>query len=169
MKGRNYRIIAGMPLVRREYVPGLPGLRIAKFTSGVTSDAYDVKVELKAKERAQIRQNALEAARIAANKILEKLGEKNYFFVLKVYPHVILRENKMITTAGADRLQEGMRKAWGKPIGLAARVEEGTVILEAYTTTKFLDKVKEAFKIAASKLPIPTKIEIIPLKQNKEA
>ncbi|MEM4311558.1 MAG: 50S ribosomal protein L16 [Nitrososphaerales archaeon] len=164
MKGRNYRVIAGMPLVRREYVAGLPGLRIAKFTSGIPSEAYDCKVELKAKERAQVRQNSLEASRVAANKILEKLGEKSYFFVLKVYPHVVLRENKMITTAGADRLQEGMRKAWGKPIGLAARVERGTTIFEVQTFSNLLDKVREALKVASSKLPIPTYIEVNSLK-----
>ena len=62
----------------------------------------------------------LEAARVAANKKLTPIGETAYFLRVKVYPHVILRENRMIATAGADRLQEGMRKAWGKPMGLAA-------------------------------------------------
>ena len=41
-----------------------------------------------------------------------------------------MRENKMIATAGADRLQEGMRKAFGKPIGSRRVVDIGTVVLE---------------------------------------
>ena len=33
----------------------------------------------------------------------------------------------MIATAGADRLQEGMRRAFGKATGLAARIQPGQV------------------------------------------
>ena len=47
---------------------------------------------------------------------------------------MLLRENKMIATAGADRLQEGMRRAFGKATGLAARVERGKTIYEAHVT-----------------------------------
>ena len=102
MKGRNYRIPVGMPLTRKEYVPGVPGLRIAKFNLGNPKGEYDLKLLLVSKERAQIRQNALEAARVAINKAIKDVGD--YYLVLRQYPHVILRENKMITTAGADRL-----------------------------------------------------------------
>jgi large subunit ribosomal protein L10e len=108
----------------------------------------------------QIRHNALEAARVAANKKLTPIGETAYFLRVKVYPHVILRENKMIATAGADRLQEGMRKAWGKPIGLAARVAPGSVILELFINAENLAKAKDAMKSAASKLPMPTEVSV---------
>lgn len=77
----------------------------------------------------------------------------------------MLRENKMIATAGADRLQEGMRRAFGKPIGLAARVEVDDIILEASVKKENLEKAKEALKVATSKLPIPTYIKEVPLKQ----
>src|SRR5947199_407016 len=76
-----------------------------------------------------------------------------------------LRENKMIATAGADRLQEGMRKAFGKPIGLAARVEVGSVILEMGVKAENLEKAKEAMHAASAKLPMKTKVQVVPLQK----
>lgn len=166
MKGRNYRAPVGMPYTRVEYIAGNPGLKIAKFTSGVMGD-YDYKLELVANGVAQIRQNALEACRLAASKTLaSEIGENSFLSVLKLYPHIILRENKMIATAGADRLQEGMRRAFGKPIGRAARVDNGQTILEVYVKEEHIEHAKRALKVAASKLPVKTSIVIN--KINKE-
>lgn len=165
MHGKNYRIPSGMPLVRKDYAPGAPNPKIPKFSIGNARGDYNYKLQLIAKARCQIRDNALEAARVAANKKLAKIGEDRYFLQVKVYPHVILRENKMIATAGADRLQEGMRKAYGKPIGLAARVEAGTVLIEVSVYSNDVPVAKEALIGASSKLPVRTYLEIIPLKQ----
>lgn len=150
-----------MPYVRREYIDAIPGLRIAKFTMGGLTKGYDYVLRLVSEEKAQIRQNALEAARVAANKIIEGLGEPNYFLRLVPFPHVVLRENKMIATAGADRLSEGMRRAFGKPVGLAARVEEGEPILEIYVKKENLERAREALRVARSKLPVKARIEVI--------
>lgn len=160
MRGSNYRLAKGMPYVRREYIHGAPQPKISKFTVGNPHGDYDTRLALVSRERAQIRHNALEAARVAANKTIESLGESNYYLVVRVYPHVVLRENKMIATAGADRLQEGMRRAFGKPVGLAARVDQGTTILELYVKRANLELAKRALKIASSKLPVKTEIEI---------
>jgi large subunit ribosomal protein L10e len=70
----------------------------------------------------------------------------------------------MIATAGADRLQEGMRRAYGKPVSLAARVNIGAPVLEMSIMNENLSVVEESFKTAASKLPAPMKIEKIPLR-----
>jgi len=165
LHGRNYRNPSGMPTVRKDFLPGAPNPRIAKFSVGNARGDYDYKLQLVAKARCQIRHNALEAARVAANKKLAKIGENNYFLQVKVYPHVILRENKMIAGAGADRLQEGMRKAYGKPVGLAARVDDGTVLLEVSVSANNVEAAKEALKGAASKLPVRTSILVLPLKE----
>src|ERR671934_980854 len=165
MKGVNYRECRGMPYVRRQYISGKPQIKIARFSSGQAKSNYDYKVELLATAKIQIRHNALEAARLAANKTMAKAGETTFFSTLKVYPHVILRENKMIATAGADRLQEGMRRAFGKATGLAARIVPGRVIFEAYVTESNLNLAKDAFKVASSKLGCPSLIRITPLKQ----
>lgn len=153
-----------MPYVRREYIAGKPQIKIAKFSSGKAKSNYDYKVELLSTAKIQIRHNALEAARLAANKTMAKAGEMTFYSSLKVYPHVVLRENKMIATAGADRLQEGMRRAFGKATGLAARIKPGQTIIEAYVTAANLDLAKDGFKVASSKLARPAVVRITPLK-----
>jgi large subunit ribosomal protein L10e len=154
-----------MPYVRREYIAGKPQIKIARFSSGqFRENQYDYKLELLATEKIQIRHNALESARLAANKTMARAGETSFFSTLKVYPHVLLRENKMIATAGADRLQEGMRRAFGKSTGLAARVLPGQVIYEAYVSASNLTLAKEAFKVASSKLGCPVSVRVTHLK-----
>lgn len=165
MKGANYREPRGMPYVRREYIAGKPQSKIAKFSSGHARTDYDFKLELLVTENIQIRHNALEAARLAVNKRLAQAGEDTFFSKLKVYPHVLLRENKMIATAGADRLQEGMRRAFGKATGLAARLKPGQSIIEAYVLLGNLSLAKEGFKIASSKIGCPTEIRITKINQ----
>jgi len=78
----------------------------------------------------------------------------------------VLRENKMIATAGADRLQEGMRRAFGKATGLAARVKPDQSIFEAYVSKANLELAKRGFKVASSKLGCPITVKITLLKNN---
>ena len=40
---------------------------------------------------------------------------------VRAHPYHVTRINKMLSCAGADRLQTGMRHAFGKPNGLVAR------------------------------------------------
>lgn len=169
MHGKNYRQIKGMAYTSKKFAPGAPNPKVARFTTGKSRQDYDFMLKLVSEGRVQIRHNALEAARVAASKKVALLGEE--FFLLKVvtYPHAILRENKMIATAGADRLQEGMRKAFGKPIGLAARVDFGSVILELSVKAENLEKGKEAMWAAATKLPMKTHVETIKLEHPVEA
>jgi large subunit ribosomal protein L10e len=165
MKGVNYREPKGMPYVRREYISGKPQIKIARFASGQSKADYDYKLELQVTEKLQIRHNSLEAARLAANKTMARAGDMTFFSRLTVYPHVILRENKMIATAGADRLQEGMRRAFGKATGLAARVQPQQTILEAFVMRSNLELAKRGFKVASSKLGCPTEIKVTTLKE----
>jgi large subunit ribosomal protein L10e len=164
VKGVNYRETKGMPYVRREYISGKPQLKIARFSSGQSKSDYDYKLELIVSEKMQIRHNALEAARLAANKRMAQAGDMTFFSRLTVYPHLVLRENKMIATAGADRLQEGMRRAFGKATGLAARVKPDQSIFEAYVSKANLQLAKEGFKVASSKLGCPISVKITSLK-----
>ncbi|MEM4601586.1 MAG: 50S ribosomal protein L16 [Desulfurococcaceae archaeon] len=76
----------------------------------------------------------------------------------------MIRETKMRAFAGADRLQEGMRLSFGKPVGTAARVYPGQEIIVVKVLKEHLPVAKEALKIASYKLPLPTKIAIKPLK-----
>jgi large subunit ribosomal protein L10e len=125
-------------------------------------------LELISEGRVQIRSNALESARVAANKKLASLGEEGYYLIVKPYPHIVLRENKMIATAGADRLQEGMRKAFGKPIGVAARVYIGSTVLELHVKSADLQKGKDAMHAAKTKLPMLTSVKISAIAKSQQ-
>merc|ERR1712119_167987 len=73
---------------------------------------------------------ALEAARICANKYMVKSCGKDAFHMrIRCHPFHVVRINKMLSCAGADRLQTGMRGAYGKPQGLVARVKIGQPII----------------------------------------
>jgi large subunit ribosomal protein L10e len=161
MKAKNFREIKGMPYTRREYIGGVPGSKIVKFTMGNPEGEFDYKVELLNLRDAQIRHNALEAARVAANRLLElRLGRENYLLKIKPYPHQVLREHKRINVAQADRFQEGMKKAYGKPVGVAARVERGDTIIFAEVPEGGVDVAKEALTRAGHKLPVPFRIMV---------
>jgi large subunit ribosomal protein L10e len=150
-----------MAYTSKVFAPGAPNPKVARFTTGkATNPDYAYSIELISKGRVQIRSNALESARVATNKKLALLGEDNYYLIVRTYPHIILRENKMIATAGADRLQEGMRKAFGKPIGVAARVEIGTAVLELRVKAADLAKGKVAMHAAKAKLPMLTDVKV---------
>jgi large subunit ribosomal protein L10e len=154
-----------MAYTSKKYAPGAPNPKVARFTTGKSRPDYDFTLKLVSDGRVQIRSNALEAARVAASKKVALLGEENFCLRVVTYPFVILRENKMIATAGADRLQEGMRKAFGKPIGMAARVNIGSVILTLGVMRENLGKAKDAMWAAGTKLPMKTHMEIVELQK----
>ena len=166
MKGSNYRLSRGMPLTSKAFAPAAPNVKIARFSQGTMQPDYELKVQLVSKQRGQITHHALEAARVAINKKLSE-DEESYHLLVKAYPHVILRENKMIATAGADRLQEGMRRAWGKPSNRAARVVSGTVLFEVKTYNDKIDRIKESMESAKSKLPFRMNIVITEIINSK--
>lgn len=67
---------------------------------------------------------------MACNKYLIKnAGKEAYHIRMRVHPFSVLRINKMLTCAGADRLQTGMRGAYGKAYGTAARVGIGQILM----------------------------------------
>jgi large subunit ribosomal protein L10e len=128
---------------------------------GDTKASYEYKVSLVVQAPIQVRHNALEAARVAANKVLfDKLGETGYVVRLRPYPHIILRENRMIATAGADRLQEGMRRSFGKPSGRAARLRAGQSIIDLYVNGPYVDLAKEALRVSSSKLAATCRVVV---------
>uniref|UniRef100_A0A7C1NZZ0 Large ribosomal subunit protein uL16 n=1 Tax=Thermofilum pendens TaxID=2269 RepID=A0A7C1NZZ0_THEPE len=159
--GRCYRHFGTPPYTRLEYIKSNPPVLVPKFDLGNPNGEYNTRLMLVVEEPGQIRANALEAARQHANKFLSsKLGDTNYFMRIAVYPHHILRENKMMAMAGADRLQDGMRLAFGTPIGRAARVRAGQPVIILLVDEKNVETAKEALRRAASKLPLPTRIVV---------
>jgi large subunit ribosomal protein L10e len=159
--GKMYRNLAKKAYTRREYMGGVPGSKIVQFEMGNLSGEFPVETHLMIEEACQIRHTALEAARISINrKLLKDVGRQNFRLKLRVYPHHVLRENKQATGAGADRVSEGMRLAFGKAVGTAARVEPKQKIFTVYTSPQYLDKVKDALRHGGHKLPSPSYIII---------
>ncbi len=160
--GKMYRNISKKAYTRREYMGGIPGSKIVQFDMGNLSQEFPVEMNLIVKESCQIRHTALEAARISINRrLLKEVGRMNFHLKLRVFPHHVLRENKQATGAGADRVSEGMRLAFGKAVGTAARVASGQIIFTTFTTPQYIDKVKVALKSGGHKLPSPSYLTII--------
>ncbi|MHA2377693.1 MAG: 50S ribosomal protein L16 [Candidatus Thorarchaeota archaeon] len=157
--GHCYREADRPPFVRRKYIHRQPASRIVSFDMGNTGGDFEVELSLVGLERCQIRHQALEAARIASNRHMTKtVGRKNYHLRIRVKPYHYLRENKMISGAGADRVQDGMRKAFGKVIGVAARVRPNQPLITIRTNKESIKQAMRALKKAAPKMPTPCKI-----------
>ena len=113
----------------KAFIKAVPQNKIVKFNMGNAKDfaanKYKYNIRMVAEEKAQIRDNALEACRMAINKNLDLKIPGNYYFRVKVFPHHILRENKIASGAGADRLSSGMSRAFGVTIGRAALIRPG--------------------------------------------
>jgi len=138
---------------RRGYVKGVPDPKIHRFEMGNVKKKFSMKAFLVSNDSVQIRHNALEAARVSANKGMSEVGTDNYFLKILIYPHHVMRENPLATGAGADRFQTGMRKSFGRPIGLAARVKENQSIIEIRFDSDKQNVAKKALKTASSKIP----------------
>jgi large subunit ribosomal protein L10e len=164
MRAKNYRAVKGQAYTRREFVKGFPQPKITKFTMGDTKTDFEYEAKLVSLESAQIRHNALEAARVATNRLLMEKLVNNYRLQVYPYPHAILRENKMIFGAHADRLQDGMRRSFGKPIGTAARVRPDQTIISVYVNADGVEFAKTSLKRGSAKLPMPSRIIVEKLK-----
>merc|ERR1719482_1549334 len=100
----------------------------------IPCDEFPTAVHMVSDELQQLGSECLEAARIAANKYMITEAGKDFFHIrVRPHPFHVLRINKMLSCAGADRLQTGMRGAWGKSYGTAARTHIGQVLMSIRT------------------------------------
>ena len=156
-----YRRVKSQAYTRREYVGGVPNLRIVRFETGNRKAKFPMTVTLVARERCHIRHNALEAARITATRHLTKrIGPKAFHMKIRIYPHIVLRENKQATGAGADRISQGMRASFGKNVGTAARVYEGQKLISIHVGPEDFLRAKDALRKASMKFPTPCQIVV---------
>jgi len=161
MKPSNYREKNAMAYTRKEYMGGIPGSKIVRFTMGNTARDFTHTVKIVAKKAGQIRHNALESARVAALRHLEgRLERRNFLLKIVPYPHQVLREHKRVNVAQADRFQEGMKRAYGKPVGVAARLKNRTTVMFTQVDASNLEDAKDALRKASNKLPLPMKMVV---------
>merc|ERR1712137_900107 len=154
---RCYRYCKNKPYIKSRYCRAVPDPKLRIYDLGKKKagiEEFPNCYHLVSLEKEQISSEALEASRIACNKYITKMsGKDSFHFRIRVHPYHVLRINKMLSCAGADRLQTGMRHAFGKTQGLAARVNIGQILLSVRT---FADKVpfaQEALRRAKFKFP----------------
>jgi large subunit ribosomal protein L10e len=138
---------------KKNYVRAMPRTSLIVFNMGNAKGTYDLELALTPMQPIQLRSNALESARQVANKHLEReLTATGYMFKVLVYPHNVIREHKMATGAGADRISRGMSQAFGRPVSVAARIRQGQPFMIIRTMTANRNVAVAAYKRAESKL-----------------
>ncbi|RBQ22354.1 50S ribosomal protein L10e [Candidatus Methanobinarius endosymbioticus] len=146
---------------RKDYIRKIPGSKVVQFDMGNLSEEFPVKLSLAVKNPTHLSHNSLEAARIASNRFMQrKAGRMGYHLKIRVYPHQIVRENPMATGAGADRVQNGMRKSFGKSISSEAIVKKNQKVLSIDIGKKNFPDAKEALRRAAMKIPVSCRIVV---------
>jgi len=147
---------------KKGFIKGNISSKIVRFHMGDSKKEFPKSVKLVATEPFQIRHNALESCRILVNRKLQsKFGTKGYHFFINVYPHHILRNNKMLSGAGADRMQTGMKQSFGKVEGVAAQVKKGTTIFTAQVDEDGVDYAKEMLMKTKSRISGRTTLEVV--------
>jgi large subunit ribosomal protein L10e len=145
----------------KTFIRAAPTNKVIRFDVGDPKKSYDYTLHLISKSDIQIRHNALESARVTANRTLEKeLGKMGFYMKIRVYPHHVLRENPIAAGAGADRFSTGMKKSFGKPVGLAAQIKKGQKIFSVSVNKNALKLGKDSLRKAKNKFPCSCIIEV---------
>merc|ERR1712193_86896 len=154
---RCYRYCKNKPYPKSRFNRGVPDAKIRIFDLGAKKAsvmAFPVHVVMVSDELEQIGSEALEAARISANKYMAKMcGKESFHLRIRAHPYHVTRINKMLSCAGADRLQTGMRGAYGKPNGLVARVKIGDPLMSIRCKESNKHNAIEALRRSKMKFP----------------
>ena len=144
---------------KRNYVKSVPSQKIVKFNmgdyQGFEQGLYKLKLAILSDENIQIRDMALEAVRQSLNKDLTNLLQKNFFLRCNVYPHNILRNNRIYSGGSkGERIQTGMSLSFGSPEGRAAIVRKNHPVFTVhFNEDKNISKIRDFFRKVAPKLP----------------
>merc|ERR1712099_25913 len=154
---RCYRYCKNKPYPKSRFCRGVPDPKIRIYDLGSKKASvlsFPKHVVMVSDELEQIGSEALEAARICANKYMTKnIGKESFHLRMRCHPFHVTRINKMLSCAGADRLQTGMRGAYGKPQGLVARVRIGQPLMSVRVKEQNEAAAMEALRRAKFKFP----------------
>merc|ERR1712131_275714 len=154
---RCYRYCKNKPYPKSRFNRGVPDAKIRIFDLGnkkASVMAFPVHIVMVSDEYEQIGSEALEAARISANKYVAKIcGKDGFHLRIRTHPYHVTRINKMLSCAGAERLQTGMRGAYGKPNGLVARVRIGQPLMSIRVRDHHEAHAYEALRRSKMKFP----------------
>jgi len=152
-----YRYQKNKPYPKSRFNRGVPDPKIRIYDAGKKRygvDDFPFAAHMVSMEKEQISSESLEAARVACNKYMVKTaGKESFHLRIRIHPWHVLRINKMLSCAGADRLQTGMRGAFGKTYGTVARVEIGQILLSVRARDVHQPQVMEALRRAKYKFP----------------
>ncbi len=150
---------------QKSFIKMVPAQKIVKFTMGKVQAKDKGKLPHRltvvTTEKVQLRHNSMEACRQFLNKKLEQeFGLQNYVFHIIPFPHHIQRENKMITGAGADRMQTGMQLSFGKSMGKSAILKKNAkIFVLALENQKAVIFARAEIKKLKSKLPCKIRVD----------
>lgn len=103
----SYRYCKNKPYPKSRFCRGVPDPKIRIFDLGKKKacvDDFPLCVHLVSDEYEQLSSEALEAGRICCNKYLVKNCGKDQFHIrMRLHPFHVIRINKMLSCAGADR------------------------------------------------------------------
>ena len=147
---RCYRYFKSRPYPKSRFCRGVPDPRIQRFETGkrdACTQDLPCCVKLILLERENISGESLEAARVSTNRYMMKTTTKDSYHIrINLHPFHVIRINKMLSTAGADRLQTGMRHSFGKPDGTVARAYFGAQIMQIRCAHQHVKNAVEAFR-----------------------
>merc|ERR1711871_1919855 len=159
---RCYRYQKNKPYPKSRFNRGVPDPKLRIYDVGKKKAPYhrfSTCVHLVCYEKEQITSEALEASRIACNKYMTtNVGKEGFHMRIRVHPWHVVRINKMLSCAGADRLQQGMRGAFGKALCKSARVSIGQILLSVRCMPENVKYAQEALRRAKFKFPGRQKI-----------
>merc|ERR1712227_586158 len=154
---RCYRFIKNKAYPKSRFCRGVPDPKLRIFDIGkkkAPCDDFPQCIHLVSLEKENVPSEALEAGRISCNKnMIKAAGKDNFHLRVRLHPYHVLRINKMLSCAGADRLQTGMRGAFGKPQGWVARCMINQIIYSVRTRPQFEEAAHEALRRAKFKIP----------------
>lgn len=151
-------------LQKKSYIKMIPPQKIVKFNmgdvKGFEGGKYKMKLALIEEENVQIRDLALEAMRQSLNKDLAVVLQNNFFLRCNVYPHNILRNNRIFSGGSkGERIQTGMQKSFGTPEGRAAVVKAGQAVFSIYFNgDENIAKIRDFIRKVRPKMPGHTSI-----------
>jgi len=169
-KASCYSKMNSLPYTRKSkkqslsYIKAVPNTKVTKFRmgdlAGYKAGKYKTIMIVKTKEFVQMRDTAIEAARQYLNRFFTEQFGKDFYFELRPYPHHVIRENKMLTGAGADRMSTGMALSFGRTTGRAALIKKGSpLFIIGLTNTKHERTARKLINSVKARLPCHIMVE----------
>lgn len=149
---------------KKSYIKSVPNSKVTKYRmgdiTGFKAGKYKTIMIVRTKEFVQMRDTAMEASRQYLNRFFSEQFGKDFYLELRPYPHHVIRENKMLTGAGADRMSTGMALSFGRTTDRAALIKAGSALyIIGVTNTRHEQAVRKLVNSVKSRLPCRIMIE----------